>query len=137
MRQHRARRFPVRVEMTALVDVVLLLLIFFMVSTRLVPEFGFELNLPQAEQAEEIDATPDALRVLVDAEDKYYADGEAVTIEGLKTRVRGQDSIRVLLLEADEAASHGSVMRVLDVAKAAGLESVRLAADLPEPDAGD
>lgn len=136
-KQLAARRFPVRIELTALVDVVLLLLIFFMVSTRLVPEFGFELSLPQAEHAQEIDETPGAVRVLVDAQDRYYLDGEAVSIQGLKARVSAEDSSHSLLLEADEGASHGAVMRVLDVAKMAGLESVRLAADPPEQGAED
>lgn len=124
------RRSPVRIELTALVDVVLLLLIFFMVSARLVPEFGFELQLPAAKSAASIAEDTRVLRVLVDAEGQYFIEHESVSVSELEARFSEAARDRLVLLEADEAASHGAVIRVLDAAKLAGMESVQLAAQL-------
>ena len=124
------RRSPVRIELTALVDVVLLLLIFFMVSARLVPEFGFELQLPSAKSATSLTEDQQVLRVLVDAEGQYFIEHELVPVSELESRLLEAAQNRLVLLEADEAASHGAVIRVLDAAKLAGVESVQLAAEL-------
>ena len=126
------RRSPVRIELTALVDVVLLLLIFFMVSARLVPEFGFELQLPTAKSAASLTEGPQVLRVSVDAEGQYFVEGEVVPVSELEARLSEAAYSRLVLLEADEAASHGAVIRVLDAAKLAGVESVQLAAELTQ-----
>ena len=127
-RRERQRRSPVRIELTALVDVVLLLLIFFMVSARLVPDFAFELELPRAQSASEIEFEAEDLRIAVDAEDRYFLSGEAASMAVLEARFLEARETRVVL-DADKAASHGAVMRVLDAAKSAGIESVQIAAD--------
>lgn len=132
-RARTKRRSPVRIELTALVDVVLLLLIFFMVSARLVPEFGFELQLPSAKSAASLTEDPQVLRVLVDAEGKYFIGPDLVPAAELETRFSEAAHSGLVLLEADEAASHGAVVRVLDAAKLAGVESVQLAAEITEP----
>ena len=77
-----------RIEVTALVDVVLLLLIFFMVSTRLVPEFGIELHLPLAENPAAFGEDQGALRVQGDARDRYFLDGEPVPGEACGAHFR-------------------------------------------------
>ncbi len=131
------RRSPVRIELTALVDVVLLLLIFFMVSARLVPEFGFELQLPSAKGADSLTEGPQVLRVLVDSEGQYFIEQELVPVSELEDRLVEAAHNRLVLLEADEAASHGAVIRVLDAAKLAGVESVQLAAELTQDPSSD
>ena len=130
-------RSVVRIEVTALVDVVLLLLIFFMVSTRLVPEFGFELHLPLAENPAAFGENQGALRVQVDARDRYFLDGEPVPGEALAERISAADASDVLLIEADENASHGGVMQVLDAARDANLSSVHIAAQPEQNSASD
>ncbi len=127
----RHRRFPVRIELTALVDVVLLLLIFFMVSARFVPELAFELELPSAGTASEVESGSAEIRIVVDADDRYFVSGEAVTFAYLATRLSETEEAVTVVLEADKSASHGAVVRVLDAAKTAGLDSVRIAAELP------
>ncbi len=124
------RRSQVRIELTALVDVVLLLLIFFMVSARLVPEFAFELQLPQVESAAPLTDDPSILRVVVDAQGRYFIDNDQFSSSELQHLFSQASNDRLVLLEADEAANHGDVVRVLDAAKLAGVESVRLAAQL-------
>lgn len=131
-RTHLKRRSPVRIELTALIDVVLLLLIFFMVSARLVPELGFELQLPSVKSAATLTEGAQVLRVIIDGEEQYFVEGEAVPLSELEARISEAAGDRLVLLEADEAASHGAVIRVLDAAKLAGVESVQLAAELTQ-----
>ncbi len=126
----RQRRSPVRIELTALVDVVLLLLIFFMVSARLMPEFAFELELPSARAASEVELHTNELRIAVDAEDSYFLSGEAVTFAYLEARLSDADH-PIVVLDAYTDASHGAVVRILDAAEAAGIDAVRIAAKLP------
>ena len=121
-----------RIELTALIDVVLLLLIFFMVSARLVPELGFELQLPSVKSAATLTEGAQVLRVIIDGEEQYFVEGEAVPLSELEARISEAAGDRLVLLEADEAASHGAVIRVLDAAKLAGVESVQLAAELTQ-----
>ncbi len=127
----RQRRSPVRIELTALVDVVLLLLIFFMVSARFTPDIAFELALPSAGAASEVESGTAEIRIAVDADDRYFLLGEVATFAQLAARLSETEEDVAVVLEADKAASHGAVVRILDAAKAAGLDSVRIAAQLP------
>ena len=128
-RRTSQRRSPVRIELTALVDVVLLLLIFFMVSARLTPDFAFELDLPDAQAADAVESESRDLRVQVDAENRYLLSGEHVSIDTLEQAFSQADADQVLVVQADRHASHGAVVGVLDAAQVAGLESVRVATE--------
>lgn len=127
-----ARRRPDEptINLTSLIDIVFLLLIFFMVSTRFIDEAHLSLTLPAASQAASA-ARDDPIEVIVDARNRYYVGGAAVAAKrlaaALHTRhVRHPD--RSLVLRADGQASHQAVVRVLDVAAAQGFERVDIAA---------
>ena len=122
------RRSAVRIEITALIDVVLLLLIFFMVSARLVPEFGFVLNLPVAGDAGVLEERESTLSVQVDAEDNYFLNGRPVRDEHLAEQLSTAEAVDIVIVEADQDASHGGVTRVFDLARRAGIDSVQVAA---------
>ncbi len=129
MNHRQTRRRPVRIELTALVDVVLLLLIFFMVSARLAPEYGFEFQLPRTQNPEPLVDARDEVRVMVDARGRYFLHGEPVSASELGQRLSGVSSETTVLLEADEAASHGAVMEVIDAANRAGVQTLTLASE--------
>ncbi len=118
------------INLTSLIDIVFLLLIFFMVSTQFVDEARLSLVLPAASQA--VPATRDVpIEVIVDARDRYHIDGEAIAPERLAAVLRTHQSQlpdRPLLLRADGQASHQAVVRVLDEAAAQGFETVDIAA---------
>jgi biopolymer transport protein ExbD len=109
-------------DVTPLVDVVFLLLIFFMVTTTFSLDKGIQLDLPSAETARK--SPPDkkeaVIKVVVDAEGLYYIQGSKVpatqlTAELLKVSQDQKDII--IHVQADKNSSHGSVVRLMDTAR--------------------
>lgn len=128
MRFPRTRRDPVEVNLTPLIDVVFLLLIFFMVSTTFETRQALELELPESVSGVAAEVSPVTLVVtatgdyrLGDRELSAAGLGEALAAEAEQARRHG------LVLEADGRASHASVVRALDQAGALGIRQVRIA----------
>ncbi|MDI5936261.1 ExbD/TolR family protein [Halomonas kalidii] len=128
MRFPRARRDPVEVNLTPLIDVVFLLLIFFMVSTTFETRQALELELPESVSGAAAEVSPVTLVVsaagdyrLGDRELSAAGLGDALAAEAEQARRHG------LVLEADGRASHASVVRALDQAGALGIRQVRIA----------
>lgn len=124
-----------RVNLTPLIDVVFLLLIFLMVSTSFVDSSSLNINLPQA--SEQAPPRQGNLEVSVTRNGEWLIDGEVVEAAllypkleaiALKYIASGEDlntvSVRV---NADQQASHGDVVRVMDSLSRAGFASVAIA----------
>ncbi|TFH85129.1 biopolymer transporter ExbD [Billgrantia azerbaijanica] len=133
MRFVRRRRDPVEVNLTPLIDVVFLLLIFFMVSTTFETRQALELTLPQSETGAALDAAPVTLVVtaaggyrLAGRELDAAALAEALADEAAAAREHG------LVVEADARAAHADVVRALDRAGALGIRRVRIATRHPQ-----
>lgn len=128
-RTRRARLSPV-LDLTPMVDVVFLLIIFFMVSTTFITlESGLPVDLPQASSAE---AQPEGLpTVTIDASERIYLAGSevdvATLVPELQAILREQDR-DVVVLRADQSVSHGLTVRVMDAIKRAGATRVAIAA---------
>lgn len=125
------------IELTPLIDVVFLLLIFFMISTTFTKETSLKINLPEA-NSEAAAEQPSSVEVQVGAEAQYAistsSDGVAKALvnsnrETLKRALqeyRGQEQL-LLIIRADKNAKHHAVIRVLDVAQELGLSNVTFA----------
>jgi biopolymer transport protein ExbD len=124
----RRRRDPVEVNLTPLIDVVFLLLIFFMVSTTFETRQALELELPESVTGVAAEVSP--LTLVVTAEGRYRLDGRALSAEGLGEAL-GEAADRAredgLVVEADAGARHDAVVRALDQAAAHGIRQVRIA----------
>ncbi len=128
MRFARPRRDPVEVNLTPLIDVVFLLLIFFMVSTTFETRQALELTLPETSSGAAAEVSP--VTVVITATGVYWL-GErelaatelsaALAAEAEQAREHG------LVVEADGRASHAAVVRVLDQASLQGIQRVRIA----------
>ena len=137
-RRRRTGRGEAAVELTPLIDVVFLLLIFFMVSTTFREESVLAVELPEADGApvETVDA---AIVVRIDADgavavdDVTLADGE---VETVAAALRAAAGPRVAIA-ADAAARHDAVVRVLDAAGRAGLTEVRILTERATGEGGD
>ncbi|MCE8032364.1 MAG: biopolymer transporter ExbD [Halomonas sp.] len=128
MRFVRRRRDPVEVNLTPLIDVVFLLLIFFMVSTTFETRQALELTLPESVSGVGLDASP--VTLVVTAQGHYRLGerefaaaelGQALSAEADQARLHG------LVVEADARAMHADVVRALDQAGMHGIRQVRIA----------
>lgn len=136
LRPLRQREAP-SITLTPLIDVVFLLLIFFMVSATFRQETELELELPQA--AREASAERERpLEVAIDAHGRIFVAGGqvepptlAVLVAALRDVAAGRTD-QPLLLRADGTAPHRLVVRVLDAAGQAGLSRIAIAAETLE-----
>ena len=135
LRPHRPQE-P-EINLATLIDVVFLLLIFFMVSTTFNEDARLRLQLPEA-NAEAVSAEDiELVEIVIDRGGRYYVDGERVVstgIETLKQALVGAVGPRrdlPVLIKADAATPHQAVMRALDAASQLGLTRIAFAASRP------
>ncbi len=126
------RKEELDVNITPLIDVVFLLLIFFMVSTTFERESEIEIVLPQA-TANAVPAEDSALEVTIDAEGTFYVNGKRVIntkIETLKKAMKkaaGDRKEPPVILSADAQTPHQAVITVMDAARQLGFVHLNFA----------
>jgi biopolymer transport protein ExbD len=112
----------VGINVTPLVDVVLVLLIIFMVTATYIVRASIEVDLPRAAHGGETTGT--LLSVVITREGEVYLDGvkrtEAELVERSRQAVAESPEARAII-SADKGALHGAVVRVIDVVKGAGI----------------
>lgn len=117
------------IDLTSLIDIVFLLLIFFMVTTRFIDGAQLSLRLPAAsEAAPAVHDSP--IVVAVDARNRFYIGGELIAPDRLAAVLASRHRRypdRGLVLRADARATHGAVVRVLDIAAGQDFERVDIA----------
>ena len=110
------------INITPLVDIVLVLLIIFMVTATYIVRDAIEVDLPRAAHGGE--ATGTTLAVVLTREGTIYLDGVKRTEAELAARTRevvAKDRDARAIISADKGALHGAVVRVIDVVKGAGV----------------
>jgi biopolymer transport protein ExbD len=122
----KKRRAP-SIIIVSLVDVLTILLIFFVVSTtfkRDQPEV--QINLPDAKTATKTPAELEHTIVTVDQNDQIKLDGRAIGVDELEDAVRNLPETRKssLALQADKKASFGTIIKVMDALKLAGVKNL-------------
>lgn len=121
MQFRRQKREEDGINITPLIDVVFLLLIFFMVSTTFTKETHLKIALPEAvgDVQQEV---PESVEVLIDAQGNYAVNGQAlannqaVTLMTAIQEVGGGDTKQPFIITADANSSHRSVVTAMDVA---------------------
>lgn len=129
MQFRRTSGTPVAINIAPLVDVVFLLVIFFAVSTTFLETAGLELTLPSSSSTAE--NAPREITVEVSKDALLYIDGSLVEEDRLaaelRERLEAQDE-KLVLLRADERTPHGTVVRIMDLAREAGATGLTVAA---------
>lgn len=118
------------IDITPMVDIVFLLLIFFMVSTTFVKDMEVDIERPTAVTGEK--ASTDAIRIYIDESGATYMNGEPVRIWTIQSRVRDLlevDADRPVLVVTDQAVSAGRLIEVVDQARLAGATDVGVATE--------
>lgn len=140
--RRRGRGFAV-VEITPLIDVIFLLLIFFVVSTTFVRSSAIEIDLPDASGA--VDRDPAGIEVRVSATGDYTVDGQTLPDTGRADLLRAlggardqsADSEPLLVIAADAHARHEAVVRVMDAARELGLTKLAVLTEARSPTPDD
>lgn len=126
------RRLPLVLDLTPLIDVVFLLLIFFMVTTTFVPDStGMQVDLPRSSSQELIPEGEDITLELA-ADGSISLDGEALTRAQLSAELRKaaqSDTSKLVVLKADAELGHGRVVEVMDLARELGLTNFAFATE--------
>ena len=128
----RSRAQP-EVNLTSLIDVVLLLLIFFMVSTSFVKQSQIAIRLPQADSAAVVEEVPEQIDIMITATGTYLVNGRELinnrpeTIRNALRKVSGGNSNLPMTVSADANAKHQYVVTALDVAGRLGFVKIDIA----------
>jgi len=128
----RPRAEP-EVNMTSLIDVVLLLLIFFMVSTSFVKQSQITIRLPAADSAAVVEEVPDYLEIMITEQGTYLINGRELinsrpeTIRNALQKLSGGNTKLPLTISADANARHQHVVTAMDVAGKLGFVRISIA----------
>ena len=128
MRIDGPRRRRAGIRLTPLIDVVFILLVFFMLASSFMDWRGFDLGLPSAEAKPDPDTPPIVVRVLADG--GYRLGGADIKAGALVERVRrarGDAGERPVLVRAADKAPVQATVRALDRLHAGGIEAAALA----------
>ena len=128
--RRRQRETP-HLDLTPMVDVVFLLLIFFMISTTFIETPGLTINLPKS-SLHQVEKKPQEVRVYLKADGTIYLERDQVSEGELRQKLdaygdKAQET--TFLLMADKDALHGRVVALMDAAKSAGFVKLAIATE--------
>lgn len=119
------------VNITPLIDVVFLLLIFFMVTTTFQKDAELAIALPEASSEQQ--QPPEALELVIDRQGRYYLDGKELTNAQVSTLQNALNIAssgkkdRPLIIRADANVHYQAVITVMDIASKLGIVNLSLA----------
>ena len=128
----RERAEP-EVNLTSLIDVVFLLLIFFMVSTSFVKQSQLSIRLPQADNSNVIEEVPEFIDLMITEQGTYLVNGRELinnrpeTIRNALQKISGGDTSLPITISADANARHQYVITAMDVAGKLGFVQINIA----------
>lgn len=137
MRFRRSRREEVQVNLTPLIDVVFLLLIFFMVSTTFTRETQLQIDLPESASQQSL-AEQRPLEIMVDAQGRYSLNDrpllrqDTATLKQALLEVAGNRRDQTVVITGDAQAPHQAMIYALDAVGQLGFSRVSYTTRLPE-----
>ncbi len=118
-------------NLTSLIDVMFLLVIFFAVSTTFRVYSGLSVNLPRA-QSERIAEDKKTMKAVLTQAGEFYLDDEEVARDDLfqtLRRLQRKSKVSLFVLEADKDARHGQAVELMDAARQAGIPRLAIATE--------
>ncbi len=129
VRNRLQRSRPTEINMAPLIDMIFILLIFFIVTTSFVKESGVEVRRPTAQSAETQEKTN--LIVGVTQEGTVYIEGQSVDVRAVRARMErflAEMPDGSVVISADKESHTGVVVQVLDACRLAGVRNISIAA---------
>lgn len=113
------------IELTPLVDIVFLLLIFFMLTSQFVVQMGFPIRLPKAVTSKVLSEV--SLVVVISQEGAVYYEGRPITFKALENILEQYKEGASIFIKADKNARLDAIVRVWDLCRKKGIEKVHIA----------
>lgn len=120
------------IDLTPMLDVVFIMLIFFIVTASFVKESGIDVNRPQADTAEKQQQAN--ILIAIDKDGRIFIDRRQVQPEQVRAnieRLHAENPQGSVVIQADEDAVTRQLVLVMDAARSAGVYNVSIAADQP------
>ena len=119
-----------QIDLTSMLDIVFIMLIFFIVTSSFVLESGVEVNRPQASNV--VSQKDAGIFVAITSANDIFIDKRVVDVERVQATLEHlllEQPDATLVIQADEHAYNGTVVKVMDAAKGAGVKNIALAAE--------
>ena len=129
-RKIRVEEEEAAIDMTPMLDIVFIMLIFFIVTTVFVKEAGIEVIKPGGSEA--VMPKNANIFIAITEDGKVWMDKREIDIDSVRAnldRLMAEQPSDVLIIQADENAEHGIVMQVMDQIKAAGIDQISVAVE--------
>lgn len=127
-RKERDQGEEAQIDMTPMLDIVFIMLIFFIVTTVFVKQAGQEVNKPEGETAVQYKNANIFIAITQDGD--IWMDRRQIGEETVKANLEKlllEQPTEVVFIQADQKAKHGLVIKVMDQVKAAGIDRVAFA----------
>ncbi len=132
-RRHRiSERESAEIDLTSMMDVVFIMLIFFIVTTSFVKEAGIEINRPTAASAERQERGN--IMIAVSESGAIWIDQRQVDLRAVRAnveRLRAENPEGAVVIQADEGSRTGILVEVMDQVRLAGVVNMAIAASRP------
>lgn len=118
MKITESRRRKTSINLTSLIDILFLLIIFFTLTTQFTNQKGVAIRLPQAKSAANVTIT-EKMVVMVDSKNRLYLNGKQFTWDQVQQELESTqyDRAKSVVLNIDESIAHGKVIALLDLLK--------------------
>ncbi|RJP92489.1 MAG: biopolymer transporter ExbD [Desulfobacteraceae bacterium] len=130
MRPRKQERYQIQMPLASLIDIVFLLLIYFLLTTNFIVEQGIDVNLPDAEAS--VPQTREEITVYVDKDGMVYIGDQPVDFNNLFDRLKDRiqaNPKQLMVVKADGTIDLDRAVQVMDIAQAAGAQSLFLATE--------
>ena len=128
-RRHIPAQEETELDMTPMLDIVFIMLIFFIVTTSFVKESGVEINRPSASTAETV--KKGNIMVAVRENGQVWVDKRVVEVGAVRAnieRLRAENPESAVVIQADTESRSGLVVQVMDQIRMAGVQNISIAA---------
>ncbi len=129
-RRHQPERDDTELDMTPMLDIVFIMLIFFIVTASFVKESGVKVNTPQAASASQQDNAN--IFIAITPEGEVWIDKRPVdprSVRAIIARLHADNPEGAVIIQSDTEATTGLLVDVMDQVRLAGVEGIAIAAD--------
>ncbi len=132
----RRKKLRTQLNIAPLIDVVFLLLIFFMLSSQFIARPGIRVSLPRASTAEPHPG--EDIIVSITEGGSLYLDGEEITLESLPAKLKAkvaESEEKTVIVRADEKINLGLAVKVMDIAREANAQGLVISTEMEQRNA--